>query len=128
MRARLGTVVGALVLLALARLLPASGIGLYLRLAAATAVVLLPGRLLVGAGMSATLGWSVGAVAVAMAVTFVVHGSLTLVLVLLGVLTLALVVWSPRPAELPGQDPGARARRRGDLRDRALARAGDGAG
>ena len=50
MRARLGTVVGALVLLALARLLPASGIGLYLRLATATAVVLLPGRLLVGAG------------------------------------------------------------------------------
>ncbi len=105
MRARLGTVVGALVLLALARLLPASGIGLYLRLAAATGVVLLPGRLLVGAGMSATLGWSVGAVAAAMAVTFAVHGSLTLVLVLLGALTLALVVWSPRPAELPGKTP-----------------------
>jgi hypothetical protein len=105
MRARLGTVVGALVLLALARLLPASGIGLYLRLAAATGVVLLPGRLLVGAGMSATLGWSVGAVAVALAVTFVVHGSLTLVLVLLAALTLALIAWSPRPAELPGKTP-----------------------
>ena len=105
MKARLGTAVGALVLLALARLLPASGIGLYLRLAAATGVVLLPGRLLVGAGMSATVGWSVGAVAVALAVTFAVHGSLTLVLVLLAALTLALVVWSPRPTALPGKAP-----------------------
>ena len=105
MRARLGTVLGALVLLALARLLPAAGIGLYLRLAAATGVVLLPGRLLVGAGMSATVGWSVGAVAAAMAVTFAVHGSLTFMLVLLGALTLALVVWSPGRTELPGKAP-----------------------
>ncbi len=106
MRTRFGTIVGALVLLALARLLPGYGIGLYLRLAAATAVVLLPGRLLVGGGMSATLGWSVGAVGVALAVTFLVHGSLTLVLVLLAVLTLALAVWSPRPAAVPGRSAG----------------------
>jgi hypothetical protein len=105
-RVRLVTVAGALALLALARLLPASGAGLYLRLATATAVVLLPGRLLAGGGMSATLGWSVGAAAAAFAVTFAVHGSLTLVLVLLAVLTLALVVRSPRAAEEPGRDAG----------------------
>jgi len=105
MRARLGTVAGVLLLLALSRLLPGDGLGLYLRLAAATAVVLLPGRLLAGVGMSATLGWSVGAVAAALAVTFAVHGSLTLTLVLLGALTLVLCLWSPRPAELPGKTP-----------------------
>lgn len=106
MRGRLGTVVGALVLLALARLLPAYGLGIYLRLAAATGVLLLPGRLLAGGGASATLGWSLGALAAALAVVFVVHGSLTLVLVLLGALTLALALWSPRPAEVPGRTSG----------------------
>lgn len=106
MRVRLGTVVGALVLLGLARLLPGHGLGLYLRLAAATGVVLLPGRLLVGKGVSAMLGWSVGAVAACLAVVFLVHGSLTLVLVLLAALTLALVVWSPRPAAVPGSTAG----------------------
>ena len=106
MRGRLGTVVGALVLLALARLLPAYGLGIYLRLAAATGVLLLPGRLLAGGGASATLGWSLGALAAALAVVFVVHGSLTLVLVLLGALTLALALWSPRPAVVPGRTSG----------------------
>ncbi len=101
MRTRFGIVAGALVLLALSRLLPGESVGLWLRLAAATAVVLLPGRLLSGGGMSATLGWSVGAVGVALAVTFAVHGSLTLVLVLLAALTLALAVWSPRPTTRP---------------------------
>lgn len=58
----------------------------WLQLAAGTAVLLLPGALLaraVGVGGTAeALTWSLGLVAVALAVTFAVHGSLVLTLVL----------------------------------------------
>src|SRR5205085_183065 len=70
----------AVPLLALARLAPETGAGLWLRLAAATLVVLLPGRLLARAlgrrNGSATFAWTLAALAAALAVTFAVHGSL----------------------------------------------------
>jgi hypothetical protein len=76
----------ALPLLGIALLLPEHGFGLWLRLAAATLVLLLPGRLVARAlgrrGPAAAFVWSVGLVAFALAVTFAVHGSLTLTLVL----------------------------------------------
>ena len=59
---------------------------LWLRLAVATAVLLLPGLLVARAlrlrSMSATLAWSVALVAGALALTFAVHGSLWLTLAL----------------------------------------------
>ena len=55
----------AIPLLGIARLLPEHGFGLWLRLAAATLVLLLPGRLVARAlgrgGAAAALAWSVGA-------------------------------------------------------------------
>ncbi|HVN61574.1 MAG TPA: hypothetical protein VMT59_09930 [Gaiellaceae bacterium] len=91
MRTRLGIVAGALVLLVLARLLPGHEVGLYLRLAAATAVLLVPGALIAGGNGSAMLAWSLGALFAAMAVTFSVHGSLTLALVILAAIAVAAV-------------------------------------
>jgi len=89
----------ALPLLGIARLLPGEGVGLWLRLAAATLVLLLPGRLLARAlgrrattgeaeshgstpGAAAGLAWSCALVAGALAFTFAVHGSLDLTLAL----------------------------------------------
>jgi hypothetical protein len=72
----------ALPLLGIAWLLPASDAGLWLRLAAATAVVLLPGafvaRLVRAPGTSATIACALVLLAVSLAVTFAVHASLWL--------------------------------------------------
>ena len=74
-------------LLGIARLLPEHGFGLWLRLAAATLVLLAPGRLAARAlglrSWAAAFVWSVALVAAALALTFAVHASLTLTLVLL---------------------------------------------
>ena len=76
----------AVPLLGLARLLPEYGVGLWLRLAAATLVLLLPGRLVAHAlgrsGTAGALAWSCALVAAALAFTFAVHGSLDLTLAL----------------------------------------------
>src|SRR6266566_3281577 len=80
----------AVPLLGIARLLPEHGFGLWLRLAAATLVLLLPGRLLARTlgrpmattGAAAALAWSCALVAGALALTFAVHGSLDLTLAL----------------------------------------------
>jgi hypothetical protein len=76
----------AVPLLGLARLLPESGVGLWLRLAAATLVLLLPGRLVARAlgrpGASGALVWSCAIVAAALALTFALHTSLDVTLVL----------------------------------------------
>jgi hypothetical protein len=82
-------------LLGVARLAPEHGFGLWLRLAAATVVLLLPGRLVARAfgrrGPAAAFVWSIGVVAGALALTFAVHASLTLTLLLvLGAGALAL--------------------------------------
>ena len=76
----------AVPLLGIARLLPEEGVGLWVRLAAATLVLLLPGRLVARAlgrsGASGALAWSCALVAGALAITFAVHGSLDLTLAL----------------------------------------------
>src|SRR4051812_785106 len=77
----------AVPLLGISLLLPDHGFGLWLRLAAASLVLLLPGRFVARAlgrsrGIDATFVWSVGLVAAALALTFAVQASLTLTLVL----------------------------------------------
>ena len=85
----------ALPLLGIARLLPQSGFGLWLRLAAASLLLLAPGRLVARAlgrrGAAAAISWSCGIVALGLAITFAVHGSLNLTLgIVLGAGALAL--------------------------------------
>jgi hypothetical protein len=74
---------GSLALLGIARLLPEHGFGLWVRLAAATLVLLVPGRLVSRGGAAAAFVWSVALVGGALALTFAVHGSLGLTLVVL---------------------------------------------
>jgi hypothetical protein len=99
----------AVPLLGLARLLPEYGLGLWLRLAAATLVVLLPGRLVARAlglrGAAAGLSWSTAVVAGALALTFAVHSSIDLTLALVlsaGALALVWCGVSRRGAERGG--------------------------
>jgi len=114
----------ALVLLGVARLTPEHGFGLWLRLAAATLVLLAPGRLVARAlGMrsaAASLSWSLALVAGALAVTFAVHASLTLTLVLVLV---AGAVSTARPTTATRFEPGS-----GLPGRRAVATAGVGLG
>jgi hypothetical protein len=110
----LGLVVSAPALLGLARLLPAEGLGLALRLSAATAcVLLLPGAIVVralgrpaaiSASLAGALAWSLAALFGALAFTFVLDGSIeTTLLMLVAVSAVALV-----PALLRGPVPVAR--------------------
>jgi hypothetical protein len=92
------------VALALARLLPADGVGLALRLGAATACLLLPGVLVSRAlgvgGFAGAFAWAMTAIFGATAVMFAVHGSLWLALILLAVLALVVLPFAGRrPAE-----------------------------
>jgi hypothetical protein len=95
----------AVPLLGIARLLPEHGFGLWVRLAAATLVLLLPGRLVARAlgrsGPAAAFAWSVGLVAAALALTFAVHASLNLVLVLLLIVAVVAVPFSWRTKREP---------------------------
>src|SRR5438552_1273076 len=111
MRLRVPPLLLALPLLGIARLLPEHGFGLWLRLAAATLVLLLPGRLVARAlgrsGAAAAFAWSVGLVAAALAVTFAVHASLTLTLVLvLSAGALALPFQKPQVTDCYLRVPG----------------------
>jgi hypothetical protein len=83
--------VAVLVALGIARLLPEHGLGLYLRLAAATLALLWP---FAGAGAAEALAWSLGTLFLALAVTFAVHGSLTLALVLYALIAAAYALLS----------------------------------
>lgn len=89
--------------LALARLLPAHGIGLGLRLAAATACLLIPGALISRGlrlrGLAPVLGWSLAALLFALAVTFAVHESLWLTLALLAAVSFVALPFAFRPVE-----------------------------
>jgi hypothetical protein len=85
----------AALLLGIARLVPGHGFGLWLRLAAATLLVFLPGRWLARClgqrTLAAGLAWSVGTVGVGLAITFVLGQSLDVALAFtLGVGALAL--------------------------------------
>jgi hypothetical protein len=103
----------ALPALGLARLAPETGWGLGLRLAAATACLLIPGFLIAAAfhapGFSSALAWSLGALFVATAVMFAVHSSLRLALILLVAIAVAALVALPfRRGQTPsGQVPVA---------------------
>src|SRR5947207_4391119 len=79
----------SLPLLGVARLLPEHGFGLWLRLVAASLVLLLPGTLVTRAlhlrGASATVAWGLAALGPALLLVFVVHSSILLALAVLGV-------------------------------------------
>jgi hypothetical protein len=99
----------ALPALGIARLLPETGWGLWARLFAATACLLLPGALVARAlrvpGFSAALAWSLAALFGAMTIVFVVHTALGLALILLAVVSaVATAVVIVRPAK-QGQTP-----------------------
>jgi hypothetical protein len=100
-----------IVLLGIARLLPEHGFGLWLRLAAATLVLLAPGRLVARAlgrdGAAATLVWSVAVVAGALALTFAVHASLDLTLLLLLVVALVALPFNLRRVRGDLRVPGS---------------------
>jgi len=102
----------AAALFGLTRLMPETGLGLWLRLAAATVVVLLPGRLAAQAlgqrTAAATIAWSVALVGFGLALAFAVGGSLEVVLgfeLAAGAAALAsLVAGSSLPEhDLPGR-------------------------
>jgi hypothetical protein len=101
--------------LALARLLPAEGIGLALRLGAATACLLIPGVLISRAirlrGLAPALAWSLGVLLIALAITFGVHGSLWLTLAIMGGVTVGSLPFALRDVPREGigghcQGPG----------------------
>ena len=85
----------ALPALALARLLPEHGLGLGLRLAAATVVLLVPGALVARAlgqpGGAATLAWSLGALFLALGLVFALHTALWPALVVLGAVSVGVL-------------------------------------
>ncbi|HKG44509.1 MAG TPA: hypothetical protein VKB10_09750 [Gaiellaceae bacterium] len=86
--------------LALSRLLPAEGVGLGLRLGAATACLLLPGALVARAlgvrGLAPAFTWCMTALFGATAVMFAVHSSLWLALALLCLVALAAAPFATR--------------------------------
>ena len=87
-------------LLGLARLLPAEGVGLGLRLAAATACLVLPGALIARAlaldGLAPAFIWSLAALFTGMTAMFVVHGSLLLAMALMAAAGLAAAPFALR--------------------------------
>ena len=103
----------ALPALALARTASETGWGLGLRLAAATACLLIPGFLIAAAlrapGFAVALAWSLGALFVATAVMFTAHASLQLALILLAVISaaaLAAALIRPSNSLLQGEKRG----------------------
>jgi hypothetical protein len=107
----LGWLTGGLLLLGLARLVPAEGFGLALRVAvAAGLVLLLPGALVVtrlgaptahGVAVAAALAWSLAILLAALVITFIAESSLTLTLALVGAIALAFALVPGRPG--PGR-------------------------
>src|SRR6478735_4569638 len=95
----------ALPLLGIARLLPAYGVGLWLRLVAASLVVLLPGALVARAlrlrGASATVAWGLGALGPALLLVLVVHSSILLALVVLAAVALVALPFALRVVSGP---------------------------
>src|SRR5438093_6364915 len=100
----------ALPALGVARLLPETGGGLWFRLAAATAVLLLPGALIARRlrtpRFSSELAWSLGALFVATAVMFAVHSSLGLALILLSLIAAVALAFGVARTFRQGQASG----------------------
>jgi hypothetical protein len=92
-------------LLGVARLLPAHGLGLWLRLVAASLVLLLPGALVARAarlrGASATVAWGLGALGPALLLVFVVHSSILLALLVLAILGVVALPFALRVVSGP---------------------------
>ncbi len=90
---RLPWAFAVLAALGLARLLPDTGVGLWLRLLLATLVLLAPGALVARAlrqpGPAATLAWAFGALTLALGFVFVVHTAVWVALLVLGAVALA---------------------------------------
>jgi hypothetical protein len=107
MRQRVPPLLLAVPLLGVARLLPEHGFGLWFRLAAASLVLVMPGRLVARAlgrnGPAEAFAWSVALVAGALAVTFAVHASLdlTLALVLVAGAVALPFSWRQRHEQAP---------------------------
>jgi hypothetical protein len=95
----------SLPLLGVARLLPAHGAGLWVRLVAASLVLLLPGALVARSlrlrGASATVAWGLGALGPALLLVFVVHSSILLALAILGVVGLVALPFALRVVSGP---------------------------
>jgi len=89
-------IAAVLLALGLSRLLPGHGVGLYLRLGAATVALLAPGHLIARAiglrTVAATLTWTLAALGLALGVVFLLHTSFWVALVLLLVAALAAMV------------------------------------
>jgi len=96
-------ILGVLIALGVARLLPEHGVGLYLRLGAATLALLLP---FAGAGASEALAWSMGALVLSMAVTFAVHASLELTLILYAAIAVGASLLRSRRRSRASEAPG----------------------
>jgi hypothetical protein len=95
----------ALPMLGVARLLPAHGVGLWLRLVAASLVLLLPGTLVARAlrlrGASATVAFGLGALGPALLLVFLVHSSIWLALVALAVVAVVALPFALRVVSGP---------------------------
>jgi hypothetical protein len=95
----------SLPLLGVARLLPAVGAGLWLRLVAASLVLLLPGTLVARAlrlrGASATVVWGLAALGPALLLVFVVHSSIWLALAVLAAVGIVALPFAVRVVSGP---------------------------
>ncbi len=116
-RLRLGplaTPAAAAGMLGIARLLPDTGFGLWLRLATATLIVLLPGRIVARClgqrTAAATLGWTAAVVGFPLALTFAVGASLDLALACELAAGAVGLVWLMTPRAREGEALPGRAR------------------
>src|SRR5256885_1384603 len=95
----------ALPLLGVARLLPAEGVGLWLRLVAASLVLLLPGSLVARAlrlrGASATVAFGLGALGPALLLVFLVHSSIWAALFVLAAVAVVALPFALRVVSGP---------------------------
>src|SRR5438874_11128821 len=95
----------SLPLLGVARLLPAHGAGLWLRLVAASLVLLLPGSLVARAlclrGASATVAFALGALGPALLLVFLVHSSIWLALAVIAALAVVALPFALRVVSGP---------------------------
>ncbi|HEU5279182.1 MAG TPA: hypothetical protein VFU26_09795 [Gaiellaceae bacterium] len=95
----------SLPLLGIARLLPADGFGLWLRLVSASLVLLLPGALVARAlrlrGASATVAWGLGALGPALLCVLLVHSSILLALLVLGLVGVVALPFALRVVSGP---------------------------
>jgi hypothetical protein len=98
--ARTAIALAPLLELGVARFLPENGVGLFLRLGAATIVVLLPGGLVAEAlgfrSASATLAWTFASLTVALGAVLVLHTSFALALWILAAIALGAILLAPR--------------------------------